>query len=264
MSLFMHMIELGMRTNTSWQNVHKSYSENIGENGSYFHEHVIFPNLEKILDIDSKTKILDLACGEGVLSRYLKGYSSYLGLDISKGLIEQAKRKNTKENVEFEVKDVSKRIEGIDNDFTHATVILALQNIENPYMVMKNASDHLIVNGKFVVVLNHPYFRIPKSTSWELDTRSGHQFRKVFRYLSSHKVRIDMNPGLKSKEYTYSYHYSLSDYTHMLKESGFIIESIDEWISDRESQGRYAETENFTRKEFPLFMCIICRKNVPK
>lgn len=250
------------KTNTSWQKLHKSYSEKIGEKGMYFHEQVILPKLSEILTIDSKSKILDLACGEGILSRYLTGYDSYLGLDISKGLIEEAKQKKTNLKATFEVKDVSKELNLLKKDFTHATIILALQNIENPFKVITNAFENLSQGGQFIIVINHPYFRIPKSTSWELDALTGHQYRQVFRYMTNHKIKIDMNPwDKKEKSFTYSYHYSLSDYSQMLNSAGFKIEYIDEWISDKVSEGKFAESENFARKEFPLFMCIVCKKN---
>ncbi|HVX92764.1 MAG TPA: class I SAM-dependent methyltransferase [Candidatus Dojkabacteria bacterium] len=249
------------KTNTSWQNVHKEYSEKVGETGHYFHEHVILPKLKEILKINSDSKVLDLACGEGVLSRSLQGYKYFLGVDLSKSLIEDARNKSTNPNAKFIIKDVGKELDIEDHDFTHCTIVLALQNIENPYLVILNAFNNLISGGTFVIVINHPYFRIPKSTSWEVDKENGHQYRKVFRYLSPHKIRIDMHPGVSSsKQFTYSYHNSLADYTMMLHETGFEIEYIDEWISDKVSEGRLAETENFARKEFPMFMCLVCKK----
>ncbi|MCK9368626.1 class I SAM-dependent methyltransferase [Candidatus Dojkabacteria bacterium] len=249
------------KINTSWQNIAKTYSENVGEKGMYFHEHVILPNLIDILNIDATSSILDLGCGEGILSRAVNGYKSYIGLDISRGLIEEAKKKNKNPNASFEVMDVSRDLKIEKNDFTHCTIVLSLQNIEKPLEVIRNAYNHLVNGGQFVMVINHPYFRIPKSTSWEIDKETDHQYRKIFRYQSPHKIRIDMNPGEDvGKEFTYSYHNSLSDYTQMLSHIGFSIEYIDEWISDKVSVGKFAESENFARKEFPMFMCIVCKK----
>ena len=216
-----------------------------------------------VLKIDSKSKILDLACGEGVLSRTLKGYKYFLGVDISKDLINDAEEKNTNPNAQFIIKDVSRDLDIDERDFTHCTIVLALQNIENPFPVIANAFKHLASGGMFAIVINHPYFRIPKSTAWEVDRENRHQYRKIFRYLSPHKIRIDMNPGAgerTSKQFTYSYHNSLADYTMMIHEAGFDIEFIDEWISDKASEGPLAESENFARREFPMFMCIVCRK----
>ncbi|MBI2356827.1 class I SAM-dependent methyltransferase [Candidatus Dojkabacteria bacterium] len=248
-------------TNSSWNRVHKWYSKKVGDGGHYFHEHVILPNVKRILNTDNQSKILDIACGDGVLSRYMDQYSGYLGFDIAEGLISEAKRKNSKENTEFVVQNAGTLFTPDSSDYTHATVILALQNIESYRNVFINAFNHLGESGMLVLVINHPYFRIPKSTSWEVDPSTRFQYRRVSRYLSPHKIRIDMNPGSTfSKEFTYSYHVPLSNYIEALNEVGFVTLNIEEWVSDKVSVGAAAVQENFARNEFPLFMCIVCRK----
>ena len=47
----------------------------------------------------------------------------------------------------------------------------------------------------------------------------------------------------------------------MLFDNGFCIENIEEWISDKKSTGSKAYIEDKARKEFPLFMTIVARKN---
>jgi hypothetical protein len=42
----------------------------------------------------------------------------------------------------------------------------------------------------------------------------------------------------------------------MLKDAGFAIDVIEEWTSDKESEGRAARMENRSRSEFPLFLAI--------
>lgn len=248
--------------NTSWQNVNKWYSKKVGEKGHYFQENVVFPNLKEIVGPLKESKILDLGCGEGVLSRELFGFKEYLGVDMSKGLIESAFEKNRSNDVNFTVGDISRRLELGLEYFTHAFVILALQNVENFYGVFDNAYRALKKGGKMFIVINHPHFRIPKSTAWGIDSKNRRQYRQVFRYMSEHKIRIDMNPGSRtSKEFTYSFHRSLNDLSLGLKDNGFHIESIYEWSSNKQSEGRFAEMENFARDEIPMFMCIVAIKN---
>jgi hypothetical protein len=42
----------------------------------------------------------------------------------------------------------------------------------------------------------------------------------------------------------------------MLKDAGFVIDTIEEWTSDKESEGRAGKMENRSRAEIPLFMAI--------
>jgi hypothetical protein len=45
--------------------------------------------------------------------------------------------------------------------------------------------------------------------------------------------------------------------SQMLFDGGFLIEKIEEWISDKKSEGGMAKIEDKARKEIPLFMAIL-------
>jgi len=246
---------------TSWGNVKSWYSNTQDQDGDYFHKELIFPELLRILKLDNQSTVLDIACGEGVFSRVIPKVKKYIGFDIANGLIAAAKDKNRLNNSEFFVQDASGAIALPQADFTHVVCVLALQNIENTVGVFKNASLLLKDGGTFAIVINHPYFRIPKSTSWGLDYERNIQYRRVDRYLSDHAVGIDMTPGSTDyKKMTTSFHRPLSYYVEKLSKSNFAVTGIEEWVSPKVSEGRYALMENRARNEIPLFMCIIARK----
>jgi hypothetical protein len=46
----------------------------------------------------------------------------------------------------------------------------------------------------------------------------------------------------------------------MLFENGFAIEKIEEWTSEKQSEGKMARAENRARDEFPMFMAILAVK----
>ena len=70
------------------------------------------------------------------------------------------------------------------------------------------------------------------------------------------EIPIRMNPSDPQSQQTMSYHRPISDYSKMLYDSGFLIEKIEEWTSDKESVGRAGRMENRARAEIPLFMAI--------
>ena len=127
--------------------------------------------------------------------------------------------------------------------------------------MFKNASQYLQPGAPFIIVLNHPYFRIPRQSSWKVDEDNKIQYRRIDRYMSAMKIPIQAHPskGQHSAQ-TFSFHYPLSDYSRWLKEAGFTIDLIEEWCSDKVSEGRAAKMENRSRKEIPLFMAIVARK----
>ncbi|MBS0630007.1 MAG: class I SAM-dependent methyltransferase [Verrucomicrobia bacterium] len=246
---------------TSWESSAKWYDEAVGEKGHYYHEHVIFPNLLRLMGLakTSDPKVLDVACGQGILARQLPKGVIYTGIDISPSLIQSAKEKADKKHHRFLVQDATLQMVLPERDFTHATVILALQNIEGVLQVLKNIHRHLIPGGKLFIVLNHPCFRIPRQSSWGIDEAKKLQYRRVDCYLSPLEIPIQTHPGKNDAVQTLSFHHPLMSYTKWLKEAGFVILEIEEWISDKKSTGAKARMENRSREEFPLFLTLVCK-----
>lgn len=246
---------------TSWESSAKWYDDAVGEKGHYYHEHVILPKLLKLMELEKLTapKVLDLACGQGILARNLPAGVSYLGVDIASSLIKAAKERSLKSH-KFLVQDVAKKLSLPEKDFTHATIVLALQNIEDPLQVLKNAAHYLVPQGKLFIVLNHPAFRIPRQSHWAVDEAKKLQYRRVDCYLSPLKIPIQTHPGKKEEVQTLSFHNPISAYSKWLKEAGFSILEMEEWISDKTSTGGRARMENRAREEFPLFLTFVCQK----
>jgi hypothetical protein len=79
--------------------------------------------------------------------------------------------------------------------------------------------------------------------------------------MSEMEIPVDVNPGLGSESpVAISFHFPISAVTRTLKNSGFLIENIEEWVSDKTSFGARAKSENISRIEIPLFMALKCRK----
>ncbi len=244
---------------TSWHNVGKWYNEKVGDRGSYYHEHVVLPGVLRLLQLNQNSSLLDMACGQGVLGRQIPKSVKYVGVDAAASLITFAKKSDRNPNHQFLVGDVTQPLP-VTEKFTHAAIILALQNIEQPELAIKNTAEHLIAGGKLVIVLNHPAFRIPRQSNWGIDGQSKLQYRRENIYMSPLKIPITMHPGSGSG-LTWSFHEPISAYTKMLAENHFVIEYLEEWTSDKESVGKVGKMENRSRTEFPLFLAIAARKD---
>jgi ubiquinone/menaquinone biosynthesis C-methylase UbiE len=244
------------RKNTPWQKVAPWYNKiTRGGEGHYYHEHVVIPGVLRLLNLLPDSKVLDLACGNGVLAGKIGRDVEYLGIDSAYSLIDQAKQTDRNPKHEYLDSDVARPLT-IPSDFTHATIILALQNIRDSQKVLDNASKHMLPGGSLVIVLNHPAFRIPRQSSWGIDEAKKMQYRRIDKYMSPMNIPINMNPSDKNSKVTMSYHLPLSEYSRMLKAARFAIDSIEEWSSDKESVGRVARMENRSRSEIPLFLAI--------
>ncbi len=250
------------KTNTSWNKAGKWYDKAVGTQGHYFHERIVLPRTLELLRLTDRSSILDVGCGQGVLARQINPKTTYFGVDSASSLISAANKYNKSENQHFIQADATKGFPIAKKDFTHAASIFALQNMEFPELAIKNIAEHMVLGGTFVMVLNHPCFRIPRHSSWGIDAEHKLEYRRVNRYSSHLKIPITMHPGSgEHSGLTWSFHIPLADLSAYLKEAGFVIEEIQEWASDKTSVGKAAKMENRSRNEFPLFMAIKARKD---
>lgn len=241
----------------NWDSSEKWYTSCVGEKGHYYHQAVVLPKLLKILG--KKGSFLDLGCGQGVLSRHIDESAEYCGIDLSKELIASA-RKMSKQR-EFHVANACEELPLEKKDFDKACFVLSLQNMEHGDKAILNAAKHLKKQGKLLIVLNHPCFRIPRQSSWGVDEKMHLQYRRMNVYMSPQSIPIQTNPSQKGESAdTISYHHSLTDYFAWLQNAGFVVHSLEEWISDKKSEGAKAKMENRARIEFPLFLAILATK----
>lgn len=247
--------------NTSWEDVSTWYDSLTSEEGHYYHQNLIIPYLLKLLELKKDSSLLDLACGQGVLERALPHEVTYVGVDLSPHLIAQAKKWIKRKNAHFYVGDITKPLPLKKQTFTHATCILAIQNIHDPYLVFKEAHPYLEEGALFVIVMNHPCFRIPRQSSWGIDEEKKLQYRRIDAYMSPLKIPIKAHPSQKEKsQQSLSFHFPLSTYLNFLYKAGFHTLGMEEWTSPKISTGKKARMENRARLEFPLFLALIAEK----
>lgn len=246
---------------TSWNKVDTWYNSIVGKEGHYYHQEVIFPKLLPLLELTPGSTLLDIACGQGVLSRIVPKDVCYTGIDIAPNLIKEAQKLTKDRKHRFICHDVTQPWPLEPNyQFSHATCILALQNIEKPAAVFKSLASIMQPKGLFAVVLNHPCFRIPRQSRWNFDEKTKTQTRELFSYMSPQTIPITTNPGKGQSETTWSFHFPLSALSKMARENGFSMLQLDEWISPRVSTGAAKKWENRAREEFPLFLCALFQK----
>lgn len=247
--------------NTSWGSVAKKYQAHLQKEDSY-HAKVVLPNVLRVVNPSKDINILDIGCGEGYFSRqFAQLGATVCASDISPELIALAKKESAR--VTYFVANSEHLSFAQDGQFDVITAILTIQNCENIRTIFYECARVLKKNGRFVLVLNHPAFRVPGNSSWG---NNGGQYRRVDKYMSSFTSEILMNPGnyyngVSPKKTTVSFHRPLQEYVKALKAAGLVIVGLEEWISHRKSEAGPKKTaEDMARKEIPLFMCLECKK----
>lgn len=256
---------------TSWGGVSKWYDEYLQDDDTY-QAKVIAPNLIRLLNVggfENGNVILELGCGQGYFMHYVLDNLSqgvkidFHGIDISGELLKIAE-KDMAGVATFTKADAAKLTTIQDKSIDVMYSVLALQNMNDLSAVIGEVKRVLKTGGRFVAVINHPAFRIPKQSDWYFDKDRNAQGRVVYTYMSDKKFAIDMHPGLSAqgekKEETFSFHHPLQYYTKVFAKHNFSISKLEEWISHKKSEeGPKKPIEDSARKEIPLFMCFEIR-----
>lgn len=257
------------KKDTSWDPVNQWYDGQVGKKGHYYHQAIILPKLLEILGLDKtpQANLVDAGCGQGVFARHIPAHVKYAGLDLSPRLIEEArKRTGRRPHTAFHVADLTQPLQNQnlplkEEEFSHGVCVLALQNMRSPHEALGQLGKLLQKGGKLVIVLNHPCFRIPRHTHWGVDEAKDTRFRRVDAYLSFQKIAIQAKPSMGEKSaVTWTFHHPLSTYINALSEAGFALTGMQEWCSDKVSDGRCARRENKSRAEIPLFLALVATK----
>jgi ubiquinone/menaquinone biosynthesis C-methylase UbiE len=242
---------------TDWGEVAEWYDSHVGEFGSEYHQRVVLPGVLRLLGVRPGLRVIDIACGQGVLCRQLAALEvEVTGIDAAEPLIRAARQRGP-EQIRYQVAD-ARNPAGLPNEyFSAAACVLAIQNIHPIAPVFEAVHRLLAPGGKFVMAMMHPCFRGAKETGWGWDEAKKVQYRRVDRYLVPRKTPIVTHPGSDPTHYTWSFHRPIEDYVRALAKSGLVIDAMEEWPGHKTSDsGPRAAAENTARKEIPLFLAI--------
>ena len=245
---------------TLWDQASRWYDSLVGSQGTDFQKDIIMPGVLRLLDVAKKDRVLDLACGQGVFSRYLsqKGINVE-GLDSSAELLKYA-RTRSGSSIRYHVGDAADAKNFKEDTFDGIACLMAIQNIEKMDLLFKSACRWLKPGKCFVVVMTHPCFRIPRQSHWGWDEEKKLEYRRVDHYLSETNVPILTPPFADSKSFTLTYHRPMQSYVSALVKAGLSVDAMEEWISNKNSlPGKRSKAENRARKEIPLFLALRAR-----
>jgi RluA family pseudouridine synthase len=249
---------------TSWDRVAGWYDDLLSEKRNDHYEDVIMPGTLRLIEPREGMKLLDVACGQGILCRRLAALGvDVAGVDASAQLIAAATARGSESKgrgvgaMEFHVGDAKELDRLALGGMDAAACIMALGNIDSVEPVFRGIANALKPGGTLTFVVAHPSFRSPGQTSWGWDEHAGKQYRRVEGYLSPGQKAIQMHPGKDTSIVTWTFHRPLQAYAKSLADAGFVIDRIEEWAGKRVStSGPRAMEENRIRREIPLFLAV--------
>jgi ubiquinone/menaquinone biosynthesis C-methylase UbiE len=234
----------------SWDDVAEDYHKTVGDTGDSYHRTFVNPVIFDILgDVQDKS-VLDLACGQGYLSRILaKKGATVVGVDISKKMLEIAEVSEESDplGIKYIHCDSGDMSDVSDASIDYIVSTFGFHDIKEIEPTIQECSRVLKYGGKLVIAIPHPI-----SYSRRSEDEEGY-YLKMKQYMS---VREVPHPKYKESKVK-AYHRPLSFYFERLFSVGFQMIAFREVITDLQ-RGRPIKDERLLayRKEIPGFLVV--------
>lgn len=213
------------------------------ENERFFEEYAKMPRskdglssagewhqLKPLLPPLSGKKVLDLGCGYGWHCKFAaeQGAAQVLGLDLSRKMIAEAKKRNAGDQIEYRVCGMEE-YEYPENSWDCAISNLALHYIENIETIFQKVYRTLKPDGIFLLNMEHPVFTAGVGQDWIYTEEGEPQYWPVDDYFL---------PGARHTCFlgcdVVKQHHTLTQILMGLLNSGFELKAVEEAMPPQE------------------------------
>lgn len=166
--------QLNRETRQLWELKANFWDERMGE-GNRFQRVLVGPASERLLGIRRGEVALDLACGNGVMSRRLARLgATVVAIDFSATLLERARARTTEhaDRVEYVLADATDEAQLLalgEERFDAAVCNMALHDIADIGPLLRALPRLLRPGGRFVFSVPHPAFNFPAGSKLALE-----------------------------------------------------------------------------------------------
>lgn len=249
---------------SGWDQMAEWWDSQLGDEGDLWHRTLIDPPLLQLAGGLSGKRVLDLACGNGYLSRrFARQGATVTGVDASVPLIERARARETQEpcGITYHVADAAQLSMLADgNAFDVVICNMALMDIEQADLAIAEVARVLKESGRLVFSVPHPCFDKYGTSGWEIEQiyPTTTIWRKMSRYREIAAADV---PWLRLPDqvvYTRAYHRPLSWYVRTLRDAGLAVTALEEPAPTEEFMA--ASQQGPWIAEIPLHCVIEARK----
>ncbi len=219
-----------------------------------FHEWIIPIVLDLAGEVRGR-RVLDLACGQGIVARRLADRgASVAGVDVSEKLLETARRYEREEprGISYLLDDARTLDALEDAGFDGVVCNMSLMDIPDLGATLRAVSRVLRPGSWFMFSVVHPICQTPGSPWWVVEDGEivGVEVRD---YFAEGHWRRGNPEGIRGK--LGAYHRTFGTYVDGLARSGLVLERLLE----PRATGRYAEVAPIHEK-VPVALVIRCAK----
>lgn len=222
---------------TLWDEKAAFWDQLHGDAGNRFHRELVSPSVERLLVLTAGERVLDIACGSGVMARRLATIGAQVtATDFSPALIEKARARQQSGGAPIDYRVVDATDEQAlaalgEGSFDAITCTMALMDMPAIAPLYRAARRLLKPGGRAVIATAHPAFNSVNPVFYaELEDRDGQLIQrrglKIDAYLDIPPVRAMGAPNEPNAHYYY--HRPLNSLLGEAFAAGLVIDAIDE------------------------------------
>ena len=216
-----------------WNEKAAFWDEMHGDRGNQFHQNLISPAVERLLNLQKDERVLDIGCGNGVLARRLAELGGKVtAVDFSEELIKLAKSRS--DEIDYRIVDATDEIALTSlgkGQFDAITCTMALMDMPEIAPMFRAARALMKAGGRFVIATMHPAFNSNNpvfvhergDNNGELYSEYGLKLRAYLHIPPSKGAGAPNEPNPH-----YYYHRPLHELLGAVFEAGLVLDGIEE------------------------------------
>lgn len=220
-------------SNSGWEQMADWWDEKLGDEGDLWHRALIDPPLLRLVGDVKGLHMLDLACGNGYLSRrFARQGARVTGVDANAPLVERDRAREAQEplGITYYTSDAASLNMLEDGAFDLVICNMALMDIEDAAGAIQEVARVLRPGGRFVASLSHPCFDKANTSGWAIE--QIYPVTTIWRKMSQYRAITTGEMPWKIEQgqivYTHAYHRPLSWYFRTLRSSGMVVAALEE------------------------------------
>ena len=223
-------------TQTAWEEKAAFWDGQMGD-GNQFHRVLVGPSVERLLGVRPGERVLDVACGNGVMSRWLARLGAHVvACDFSPTFLAHARARsgNHAERIDYHLVDATDSAQllalGV-GQFDAAVCTMALHDMPAIAPLLHALGQLLTPAGRFVFAVPHPCFNAAGGTTVVLeedpaDSLNAAYAVKVHRYLA---VPMTRDAGMAGATTAHeNFHRPLHALLGACFAAGFVLDGLEE------------------------------------
>jgi 2-polyprenyl-3-methyl-5-hydroxy-6-metoxy-1,4-benzoquinol methylase len=261
--------EINRRISEHWDREARLWAEVVRGHTDIYREGLALPAfLELLGDVRGK-EVLDMACGEGSVTRELARRGAKMtAVDLSAAMIELALEEEKRESlhIAYHVANSAKLKALADESFDDVVCFMAVMDIAGLDGTFEETARTLRKDGRFVFNVPHPCFQT-RSAEWIYEEDAPRTDKSRLHFAVDHyfdrgsiEERVTVL-GLSPEPLHLTrvrFHRTLEDYVRSLRAAGLFISDLRESIASKEMVRKFPELDRSRR--IPYFLLVEARK----